>query len=325
MSVVISILRVMSGDGGRSGVGHPRSEGVHEQFAIGGLVYDVAVEPTGDDRVSVTLTGCDDDGQLITSLTGVMPPGALSVAARLLGLMLPKAAQQLQPDGDRRTYRVAEVRERHPRAYERWTTEDEQRLLDRYAEGATIDQLAAEFGRNTGGIVSRLQRLGAVVESHLSTEATSIYDELGRVLCGAPPALRVPDPVPSRPGKQKVIAAVDVPDRNDDKQDGPVITVTVGSLKSFESVVELLMQAGAHGQGNRRFVVHPPLSPGQIEALQDLDGYENAVKVSPPPGDSGIWEPDQEKPDPEADFPVDSWWNWQNNQKGNPVHRPPTW
>ncbi|MEU8431276.1 hypothetical protein [Micromonospora sp. NPDC048887] len=315
----------MSGDSGRGYPGHARVEGVHEQFAVGGLVYDVAVEPTGDDRVSVTLTGCDDDGQLITSLTGVMPPGALSVAARLLGLMLPKAAQQLQPDGDWRAYRVAEVRERHPRAYERWTTEDEQRLLARYAEGVTIDRLAAEFGRNSGGIVSRLQRLGAVVESQVSTGATSIYDELGRVPWVAPPALRVPDPVPPRPGKQNAPAAVDVSDRHDDKPDGPVITVTVGSLESFGSVVELLMQAGAQGQGNRRFVVHPPLSPGQLEALQDLDGYEDAVKVSPPPGNSSIWEPQPGKPEPEADFHVDSWWNWQNNQKGNPLHRPATW
>lgn len=76
MSDVALTLPVMSGDSGRGYPGHARVEGVHEQFAVGGLVYDVAVEPTGDDRVSVTLTGCDDDGQLITSLTGVMPPGA---------------------------------------------------------------------------------------------------------------------------------------------------------------------------------------------------------------------------------------------------------
>ncbi|MEZ0076283.1 hypothetical protein [Planotetraspora sp. GP83] len=53
-------------------------------------------------------------------------------------------------------YRVADVRETNPNAYRRWTAEEEQRLRQRHAEGATIEQLVVESGRQRSAICARL-------------------------------------------------------------------------------------------------------------------------------------------------------------------------
>jgi hypothetical protein len=55
---------------------------------------------------------------------------------------------------------VADQRRRHPNAYRSWTVRDDERLSARAAEGATVPELMAEFGRNRGAITSRLRLLG---------------------------------------------------------------------------------------------------------------------------------------------------------------------
>ena len=55
--------------------------------------------------------------------------------------------------------RLDEIRRNHPNAYLAWTTEQEEQLRTRYAEGATIAELAGELGRQPGGIEARLERL----------------------------------------------------------------------------------------------------------------------------------------------------------------------
>lgn len=47
-------------------------------------------------------------------------------------------------------------------AGQRWTPEEEQRLLQAFDSGATIDSLAIAHHRNTGGITSRLVKLGRI-------------------------------------------------------------------------------------------------------------------------------------------------------------------
>jgi DNA-directed RNA polymerase specialized sigma24 family protein len=56
------------------------------------------------------------------------------------------------------TYRLKDLRKIHPNCYRKWTRAEDDRLAQRAAEGATIAQLAAEFGRNKGAIQSRLAR-----------------------------------------------------------------------------------------------------------------------------------------------------------------------
>jgi hypothetical protein len=58
-------------------------------------------------------------------------------------------------------YTMEDLRRTHTNSHKRWEPEDDARLLTRFAEGATVDDLMAEFGRNHGAITSRLGHLGA--------------------------------------------------------------------------------------------------------------------------------------------------------------------
>jgi len=60
-----------------------------------------------------------------------------------------------------KAYTVEEKRQTHPNAYKPWTREDDEHLADRCAEGASLADLSAEFGRNLGAIASRLIKIGA--------------------------------------------------------------------------------------------------------------------------------------------------------------------
>ncbi|MBI5284044.1 MAG: hypothetical protein HY874_03035 [Chloroflexi bacterium] len=52
------------------------------------------------------------------------------------------------------------IRRAHPRAYEAWTPQEEAHLRGLFAEGKSIPEIAADLGRQTGGVDSRLRRLG---------------------------------------------------------------------------------------------------------------------------------------------------------------------
>ncbi|MFF7249838.1 helix-turn-helix domain-containing protein [Embleya sp. NPDC008237] len=59
-----------------------------------------------------------------------------------------------------KAYSVEEIRKRHGNAYQRWTPEDEQLLLELHAAGHGIDELARRFDRQPSAIRSRLGKLG---------------------------------------------------------------------------------------------------------------------------------------------------------------------
>ncbi|MGP1346157.1 MAG: DUF433 domain-containing protein [Phycisphaerales bacterium] len=56
--------------------------------------------------------------------------------------------------------RIARIREQHPRAYEKWTPEEEQQLRGLIAAGHAVPAIAHRLQRQTGAIHSRLVRLG---------------------------------------------------------------------------------------------------------------------------------------------------------------------
>jgi DNA-binding NarL/FixJ family response regulator len=58
--------------------------------------------------------------------------------------------------------RLAEVRRKHPRAYDKWTTAEDDRLKDMLSDGAAVAQIARELERQPSAIRSRLNRLGLV-------------------------------------------------------------------------------------------------------------------------------------------------------------------
>lgn len=63
-------------------------------------------------------------------------------------------------DSVSRAYSVDEVRKQYPNAYQRWTPEDDQLLLQLHASGSGVDELAGRFGRQPSAIRSRLAKLG---------------------------------------------------------------------------------------------------------------------------------------------------------------------
>ena len=52
------------------------------------------------------------------------------------------------------------IRQRHPRAYEKWSAEEDARLREQYGQGRDVSELAELFGRQPSGIRARLVKLG---------------------------------------------------------------------------------------------------------------------------------------------------------------------
>ena len=69
-------------------------------------------------------------------------------------------------DGNRRvrdegaTYNVDGISQKHPRAYEKWTSEDDEQLKEMYDKGKGVSEMASRFGRQPSEIRSRLENLG---------------------------------------------------------------------------------------------------------------------------------------------------------------------
>jgi len=55
--------------------------------------------------------------------------------------------------------RIAAIKRKHPRAYERWTQDEDTRLAVMYAEGSALDERAVRFQRQPSAIRSRLEKL----------------------------------------------------------------------------------------------------------------------------------------------------------------------
>lgn len=56
----------------------------------------------------------------------------------------------------------AKIRERYPRAYERWTPEEDHSLQMQFQNGVKVSELATCFQRKLGAIRSRLKKLGLI-------------------------------------------------------------------------------------------------------------------------------------------------------------------
>lgn len=55
---------------------------------------------------------------------------------------------------------IDRIRDKHPNAYAKWTSEDDNELLMLHNAGRTVKELSKIFGRQRGGITSRLSKLG---------------------------------------------------------------------------------------------------------------------------------------------------------------------
>ncbi len=54
---------------------------------------------------------------------------------------------------------IGEIRERHPKAYDRWTPQAEAEMVAAYLAGRSIDQLAVDFERQPSAILRRLEKV----------------------------------------------------------------------------------------------------------------------------------------------------------------------
>ncbi len=59
-----------------------------------------------------------------------------------------------------KAYNLDEIRQKYPKAYERWTPDEDMQLRAKYQEGIGIDDLASYFERQPSAIRSRLAKLG---------------------------------------------------------------------------------------------------------------------------------------------------------------------
>src|SRR5207245_11371239 len=67
--------------------------------------------------------------------------------------------------GQEKAYDITAIRREYNQAYAPWSPKDDEYLRSRFLEGATIDDLVSEFGRQPGGIRSRLRKLGFDVQA----------------------------------------------------------------------------------------------------------------------------------------------------------------
>jgi len=52
------------------------------------------------------------------------------------------------------------MREAHPRAYEPWTRQESNGLIEMFRSGTSVKDLAERIGRGEGAIRARLEKLG---------------------------------------------------------------------------------------------------------------------------------------------------------------------
>ena len=71
-----------------------------------------------------------------------------------------KVVKFMMGDEKSKAYKVEQIRREYPKAYAKWTEEEDIRLRNEYAQGKRISELAEIFQRKPSAINSRLQKLG---------------------------------------------------------------------------------------------------------------------------------------------------------------------
>jgi len=59
-----------------------------------------------------------------------------------------------------KSYSLEKIRQQHPKAYSKWSSEDDKLLQNKYDEGICVGELSQFFQRQPGAIRSRLWKLG---------------------------------------------------------------------------------------------------------------------------------------------------------------------
>jgi hypothetical protein len=124
-------------------------------LTVGRNRYRLTASGTGDQRIGLTVTGRDDDGIVVSEISGGISLDDLPAVAELVSSALDGLVAVNRPG------RMAPPK-RFPNQGARWSAEDDARLMRRHREGAAESVLMTEFSRSRGGIRARLERLGEV-------------------------------------------------------------------------------------------------------------------------------------------------------------------
>lgn len=73
-----------------------------------------------------------------------------------------EALELIKTAEDQKSYDLDTIRQEHPKAYEKWTDEEDARLVTLFKQGDTILTIARLLQRQSGAIRSRLVKLGKV-------------------------------------------------------------------------------------------------------------------------------------------------------------------
>ena len=71
-----------------------------------------------------------------------------------------KATAFLSVHGKYKSYNMDEIRQKYPKAYEKWLPEEDEQLKRKYTDGMSVSDLAKHFQRKPSAIRSRLEKLG---------------------------------------------------------------------------------------------------------------------------------------------------------------------
>ncbi|AGL15294.1 hypothetical protein [Actinoplanes sp. N902-109] len=132
---------------------------LERHLTVGAHTYQITASGTGEETVSLALSGWSSDGQVVSEISGGISPHDLpAVAAALTSTLAGLVA--LHDQGKAAGTAAPAKPKRYPNRGSRWSPADDERLLARFREGARERELMEEFGRSRGGIRARLETLG---------------------------------------------------------------------------------------------------------------------------------------------------------------------
>jgi hypothetical protein len=140
-----------------SAPGHDRVQ-VTRSVTMNGQEFQLRLEHVNDTAVAVDLLVGRTD-QPAGHLHGELQVSDMLAASQVLASLFGGVAVVQGHSGVPVRARIAQARRTHPNAYAPWTTTDDAKLIERYREGASIAELASEFGRKPSAIGSRLERV----------------------------------------------------------------------------------------------------------------------------------------------------------------------
>jgi hypothetical protein len=70
--------------------------------------------------------------------------------------------KSMKTNSDSKKYSLDNIRKKYSNAYGKWDLNEESKLIEMYASGKKIDEIAVHLGRKPGGIKSRLKKLGVI-------------------------------------------------------------------------------------------------------------------------------------------------------------------